>query len=371
MIFGFELSLFLLVPLAALFRLLWNVSQKSAYVLLISISLFLLFSANMMLFAYLVAQIVWVAILYTFAKNRPAKARFIAWFAFLGVIPFNIQIWARGSLDPEQVFAPFGYVGISGVFWTVGSAFFVIKSFMVLRESLQQGKISVLPALANLTFLPSFPAGPITGMAPFKSENIETVLDLKKLAIAFMQLGWGTASLYVFAPAIKTYAAEFSGGAFNEAAKIYLNFAALYFDFAGYSLMAIAIARFYGVTLPQNFNRPYLATNIQEFWQRWHMSLSAFIGMYLFKPFVRKTGSPQKGIFLAFICAGLWHEIMPGYLLWGIGHGAALSIAMKPPKFWTSRVSKLPDWGRKLLGWFLTMSWVALMSTMANAEFFH
>ena len=115
-------------------------------------------------------------------------------------------------------------------------------------------------------------------------------------------------------------------------ADMYLSFAALYFDFSGYSLLAIACAAMFGVRLPENFNRPYLATNIQAFWQRWHMSLNAFIGTYLFKPMVRATGSPRLGIFLAFVAAGLWHKASLGYLAWGIGHGVALSLFMKPPR---------------------------------------
>jgi D-alanyl-lipoteichoic acid acyltransferase DltB (MBOAT superfamily) len=366
-ILGLELTLLLYVMLAALFRLVRPASSGLALSILILGNVVLLASLNFAAFLYVVLQIGLVLALYALASRHPAHAKTIAWYAFLGLIPFNLHIWFGQSLA-------FGFSGFNSsqigigpdarIVWVVGSTFLVIKSFVMLREALKAGRIDPLPSLAGLTFLPSYTAGPIFGTKPFQSGSIEARLDLRETAKAFMLLGWGIAAFYTFAPRLRDLAGESDFLLIRNQ----ILFAALYFDFSGYSLIAISMAKFFGVTLPQNFNAPYLATSIREFWQRWHMSLSSFIGTYLFKPFVRRTGSPQKGIFLAFVFAGLWHEVTIGYLLWGIGHGAALSLAMKPPGWWKSAMMRLPRPLHLFIGWALTMFWVASLSAFANTE---
>jgi alginate O-acetyltransferase complex protein AlgI len=103
----------------------------------------------------------------------------------------------------------------------------------------------------------------------------------------------------------------------------------IYFDFSGYTDMAIGFARMTGVRLPQNFNWPYVARNIQDFWQRWHISLSSWIRDYVYIP----LGGSRKGLFrkvangiLAFALCGLWHGAAWNFLLWGLYHGCGLAV---------------------------------------------
>jgi alginate O-acetyltransferase complex protein AlgI len=103
----------------------------------------------------------------------------------------------------------------------------------------------------------------------------------------------------------------------------------IYFDFSGYTDMAIGLARMTGVRLPQNFNWPYVAQNIQDFWQRWHISLSSWIRDYVYIP----LGGSRKGLLrkvangiLAFALCGLWHGAAWNFLLWGLYHGCGLAV---------------------------------------------
>jgi alginate O-acetyltransferase complex protein AlgI len=103
----------------------------------------------------------------------------------------------------------------------------------------------------------------------------------------------------------------------------------IYFDFSGYTDMAIGFARMLGVRLPQNFNWPYVAKNIQDFWQRWHISLSTWIRDYVYIP----LGGSRHGLFrkvangiLAFALCGLWHGAAWNFLLWGLYHGVGLAL---------------------------------------------
>ena len=103
----------------------------------------------------------------------------------------------------------------------------------------------------------------------------------------------------------------------------------LYFDFSGYTDMAIGIARMFGITLPENFNSPYKATNIIEFWMRWHMTLSRFLRDYLYIP----LGGNRKGVLrhhlnlmVTMLLCGLWHGASWTFVIWGALHGIYLSI---------------------------------------------
>lgn len=103
----------------------------------------------------------------------------------------------------------------------------------------------------------------------------------------------------------------------------------IYFDFSGYSDMAIGLSRMFNVTLPQNFNSPYKASNIIEFWRRWHMTLSAFLRDYLYVP----LGGSRKGelrryvnVMLTMLLGGLWHGAGWTFVIWGGLHGVYLIV---------------------------------------------
>ena len=111
----------------------------------------------------------------------------------------------------------------------------------------------------------------------------------------------------------------------------------LYWDFSGYSQMAIGLGRFFGIGLPENFNRPFLARNLIEFWKRWHITLSDFLRDYLFYPLslsLKRRAFFRKNFLLAaalpplitFLLAGLWHGAGWGFMLFGFLHGAGLSF---------------------------------------------
>ncbi len=119
----------------------------------------------------------------------------------------------------------------------------------------------------------------------------------------------------------------------------------LFFDFSGYSDMAIGLALMIGFVFPENFNAPYLSLSITEFWKRWHMSLSGWLREYLYI----SLGGNRKGalrtylnLFLTMLLGGLWHGANWTFVLWGAWHGGLLALE----RYWTQRVGKplLPAW---------------------------
>ena len=96
----------------------------------------------------------------------------------------------------------------------------------------------------------------------------------------------------------------------------------IYFDFSGYSDMAIGLGKIFGFRFPENFNYPYISGSVREFWRRWHISLSAWFKDYLYIP----MGGSRKGnvylhLFIVFLATGLWHGAAWGFVLWGLWHG--------------------------------------------------
>ena len=102
-----------------------------------------------------------------------------------------------------------------------------------------------------------------------------------------------------------------------------------YFDFSGYSDMAIGLARMFNIVLPLNFDSPYKPTNIIEFWRRWHMTLSRFLRDYLYFPLGgNRRGGPRRyaNLLIVMILGGLWHGAAWTFVLWGTVHGVLLVI---------------------------------------------
>ncbi len=142
----------------------------------------------------------------------------------------------------------------------------------------------------------------------------------------------------------------------------------LFFDFAGYSAMAIGLGLMMGFHLPENFNHPYLARSIQDFWRRWHLSLSSWIRDYLYIPLGGNRGGvwrTYRNLLLTMGIAGLWHGGESwNFLLWGLAHGVALAVG----RAWNSNgLPVVPGW----LSRVLTLLFVMLAWTIFRAADFH
>jgi len=105
----------------------------------------------------------------------------------------------------------------------------------------------------------------------------------------------------------------------------------LYFDFSGYTDMAIGVALLFNIALPMNFNSPYKALDIQDFWKRWHITLSRFLTKYIYIP----LGGNRKGkkrtyinILIIFLISGLWHGAGWTFIFWGFLHGLATVVSL-------------------------------------------
>ena len=137
----------------------------------------------------------------------------------------------------------------------------------------------------------------------------------------------------------------------------------IFFDFAGYSAMAIGLARILGFHYPENFRDPYLAVSIQDFWRRWHISLSSWLRDYLYISLGGNRGGAVRtyvNLMLTMAIGGLWHGASWAFLLWGLIHGCALAVA----RAWSERGLRFPA----ALSYLLTLAVVLLAWTPFRAK---
>jgi alginate O-acetyltransferase complex protein AlgI len=198
-------------------------------------------------------------------------------------------------------------------------------------------------------FPPAFLAGPLERLAPFQAR---TPLSHALLNHAAWRIGRGAFKKFVLADtlALVSLSPQLAQDVTSPWAAWALAYAyawRLYWDFSGYSDMAIGAGQILGVRLPENFDRPYQKNNLIAFWNAWHMSLGAWFRTYVFLPFSR-AGLRRKwpavnalGQVLTMTLIGAWHALTPNFLVWGLWHALGLIVV----RAWMRRTGA---WGRRL-----------------------
>ena len=302
------------------------------------------------------------------ARN-PAKGRPLLWAGsalLLAVLAFFKYTGFVLSLTPlEGLFTPPGWL------MPLGLSYVTFQQILFLRDCCDGAPgtdVTPLDYACCLTFFATATCGPITRVG-------ELAPQLQKPA----PFSWDglSAGLYCFALGLakKVFAAGiFANGAnfgFDRAGALAPMDCALtilcytlqiYFDFSGYCDMASGMARMMGVDLPVNFNSPYRAASVKEFWGRWHITLSRFFRQCVYIPLGgsrRGTAATCRNIMVVFLLSGLWHGAGWGFLLWGALHG----LAQVAERLLKGRVS-LP----RPLSWLLTFVFVSLAWVFFRAD---
>lgn len=267
----------------------------------------------------------------------------------------------------------------------IGISFYVFQAISYMVD-VRRKSLSAEPRLTRvglyIAFFPQLVAGPIVRAAKFFPQmQRDKRLSRKTLVVGLRAFFLGLVYKALIAdnigPIIDPVFAnldQYGNGAIGLAT---FGFGAqIYFDFAGYSLMAIGIARLFGYHIPRNFNFPYAAASITDFWRRWHMSLSHWLRDYLFIPLGGSHGgrfSYFRNILATMILGGLWHGAAWTFLLWGLIHGVALIIHKLWLEFIRPQIDKIRpnsnplDW---IFGFLLTQYIVLLSWSLFRAESF-
>jgi D-alanyl-lipoteichoic acid acyltransferase DltB (MBOAT superfamily) len=251
----------------------------------------------------------------------------------------------------------------------LGISFFTFQHIMYLADMKagRTGPATLGRYALYVAFFPRLIAGPLVRPGEFFPQLDSAPLGgaqfAERLALGLMLLTAGLAKkVFLGDPLADLVDPVYAGVAAGTAPTVLEAWQAtlgytfqLYFDFSGYTDMALGLALLFGIVLPQNFQAPYRATSIQDFWRRWHITLSHFLRDYLYIPFGgSRHGLPRQvlALFATMLLGGLWHGAGWTFIAWGGAHGAALGVHL----IWRKAGFAMPS----ALGWVLTLLFVAL-----------
>ena len=261
----------------------------------------------------------------------PKRTRPLLWAAVI------LALGPLGLIKLGEVLQPFS------LFRLMGASYMSFRAVQVLLdiydERLQKLRLVALGYF--LLFFPAVSSGPIDRYRRFLSD-LDRPPDREHyrtlLAQGIWKLAGGCVSAVVISGFIQQYwlAALPESGFGATLSYMYGYTFYLFFNFAGYSSMAIGTGYLLGIQMPENFNQPFLSVDMKDFWSRWHISLSTWLRDYLYSRFVMKSlkqkrfSNPRTASYLGYVlnmmAMGAWHGLQPQYLLYGVYHSALMCL---------------------------------------------
>ena len=358
---GNEFFLLLFVVLLIGFVLNYFGKRKDYYILSLSI-LFAgaIYGKSKAMVVYLLAFIVYQYFLVFIAQRMDSKR--LKPLVILSILPLVVnKVFAITQLHLLS------FIGISYM------SFKTIQIMLEISDGLIKEKISVKDYLQFLLFFPTVSSGPIDRSRRFLKEINEVMprkdyLELAGSGIYRIVLGLlykVVLSTYVYQI---LFALSNTGTVIYSIKYMYLYTLYLFFDFAGYSLMAVGSSNILGIQTPMNFNKPFLSIDIKDFWTRWHITLSTWLRDFVFsrvlmqvirkKWFKNRLHNAAYAYMVNMLVMGFWHGISVSYIAYGFYHGILMSgfeIYQKKSTFYKNHKNK--TW-YKLISWFVTMNLV-------------
>ena len=325
MVFSSAISLFFFVPIVFLLdRRLSNVDAKNTWLLLAS----LVFYSFGQVY-YLPLLLLSVALNYVCGRLAAGKyAKLGVTLAVIGGIGL-LAVFKYADFAIRTVNALCGlHLPLTGIALPIGISFFTFQGLSYVIDVYREPQMvshSFKKVLLYIAFFPQLIAGPIV-----KYHDVEQEIDSRRTtpqetALGIRRFICGLSKKLLLSNALGQFALPAGEiGMLTGWTGAICYTLQIYFDFSGYSDMAIGLGRMFGFHFRENFNYPYTATTIKEFWRRWHISLSGWFRDYLYIP----LGGNRKGKartwlnrFLVFFATGLWHGASWTFVLWGLWHG--------------------------------------------------
>ena len=358
---GNEFFLLLFVVLLIGFVLNYFGKRKDYYILSLSI-LFAgaIYGKSKSMVVYLLAFIIYQYVLVFIAQRMDLKR--LKPLVMLSILPLVVnKVFAITQLHL------LAFIGISYM------SFKTIQIMLEISDGLIKEKITVKDYLQFLLFFPTVSSGPIDRSRRFLKEINEVMprkdyLELAGDGIYRIVLG------LLYKVVLSTYVYQIllalsnTGTVVYSIKYMYLYTLYLFFDFAGYSLMAVGSSNVLGIQTPMNFNKPFLSIDIKDFWTRWHITLSTWLRDFVFsrvlmqvirkKWFKNRLHNAAYAYMVNMLVMGFWHGISVSYIAYGFYHGILMSgfeIYQKKSNFYKKHKNK--TW-YKLISWFVTMNLV-------------
>jgi alginate O-acetyltransferase complex protein AlgI len=256
-------------------------------------------------------------------------------FKYSGFIVENINALFSSSIPVPDIKLP---IGIS--FYTFQTISYIIDCHW---EKVKPQK-SFKNFLLFLTLFPQLVAGPIVRYSTIEKEIEERTITLSDVSYGLNRVALGLGKKVLLANQLSIIADSFLGNIGNSTMLgawygVIAYGLQIYFDFSGYSDIAIGLGRVFGFHFDENFKHPFICKDITEFWQRWHISLSTFFRDYVL--YIPIFGKRRKygGLFLVWLCTGIWHGASWNFIIWGLYYGIFVFIEMKIGK---KNMKKIP-----------------------------
>ncbi len=334
MVFSDVVFLFFFLPLVlSVDRMVGNVRGRNAWLLAASAAFYAFGEAAGIVVLATAVAIAWAC------GRQMRHGRRRTWLA-LGVTALVGQLlvfkYAAFAVDAVNQVAG-STLPLPDISLPLGISFFTFQAISYLVDSYRSPSRRPEAPLEVALYIALFPqliAGPIVRFAFIQASLHRRAVDLSDLAIGARRFLLGLAKKVLIADVLGAEVAQIFELPSADRPMLLAWLAVvgfslqIYFDFSGYSDMAIGLGRMFGFRFPENFNHPYRADSMTDFWRRWHMTLSSWFRDYVYIPLGGNRHGPWKtcrNLVLVFVLCGLWHGASWNFLAWGLLHGAFLS----------------------------------------------
>lgn len=344
--------------LASLFFYAWG---EPKFVVILILSIFINYLAGIGIHAFREkGKAKWIMAIGVFAN--------LSILFFYKYIDFTIRILNHIFVKIIPECEPINPLGIA---LPIGLSFFTFQGISyivdVYKETVPVQKNPLHIAL-YISMFPQLIAGPIVRYIDIATEIKSRKLKLEDISIGFQRFIIGLSKKVMIADILASVSDQIFSKTLGQLTTpvawlgIICYTFQIFFDFSGYSDMAIGLGRIFGFHFTENFNLPYISRSITEFWRRWHISLSTWFRDYLYIP----MGGNRKGnvyihLLVVFLCTGLWHGAAPTFIVWGLWHGMFLMLErVGRLKGYTVSFPRCVCWGYTafvvIIGWVLFRS---------------
>ena len=342
MVFSSPIFLFMFLPIVLLVNSLVKAQYRNQFLLLASLLFYAWgesFYVSVMLGSIIVSYLGGVVINYFKSQNNASLSN-VALYGFVGINIFALIYFKYASflivnLNLEQYFDSQSYHAIH---LPLGISFFTFHTLSYLID-VYKDKISVQKNLADhalyVTLFPQLVAGPIVRYHDISKQIAHRNITKEKTFAGILRFSTGLCKKVIISNPLALVAdASFNASIdsvspLDACLGIVCYSLQIYFDFSGYSDMAIGLGKMLGFDFLENFNYPYISKSIQEFWRRWHISLSSWFRDYVYIPLGGSKGGNFKtyrNIAIVFLLTGMWHGASWNFVAWGAFHGSFIML---------------------------------------------
>ena len=299
---------------------------------------------------------------------RAGRSTWPAWLVF------GYFIWSKYL--PAMALVMGGQGAFLDVAVPLGVSYF---SFKLLHYAIETKRGNFPPHDAGdfvswLFLAPIFTAGPIERFEHFLAERETARFEGRFVVEGGLRITQGLVKKFFVGVLVLEAQQRVSGGGVVQLlgaldtvspgmiwAFLALTLLYVYLDFSAYSDIAIGSSRLFGLRIMENFNYPFLATSLQGFWQRWHMTLANWCRTYIYMSMIGLTRNPYVAVIATFVVMGLWHAASPHWIAWGFWHGLGMAGILVWQRFaMKRRIKFFKTRAGGIAGWALTMAYVTL-----------